>query len=123
MKHNEIVVDAFFKSYGIPIPERELVFHPTRKWRFDYAWEDTAAMNLSITNTSGERIRCAGGVALECQGGIFIQGRHSRGAALLKEWEKLNTAAEMNWRIIYCQPSELLTKKTADTIRKCLGLK
>lgn len=61
-------------------------------------------------------------IALEVQGGIFVNGRHSRGAALLKEWEKLNTAAEMGFRIIYCQPCDLLTKQTADTIRKCLGL-
>ncbi len=63
-----------------------------------------------------------GALAVEVQGGIFIQGRHSRGAALLKEWEKLNTAAILGWRILYCQPQDLLKKEMAETIKQALGL-
>lgn len=69
-------------------PVAEYKFHPTRKWRFDYAWP--------------ERL-----LALEVQGGIWTSGRHVRGAALKKEWEKLNEAATLGWRVIYCEPQDL----------------
>jgi hypothetical protein len=75
------------KAYGLTEPVSELRFAPPRRFRFDYAWPVEK-------------------VALEVQGGLFVQGRHSRGAALLKEHEKLNLAAEMGWRIVYCTPKE-----------------
>jgi hypothetical protein len=97
------ILTAFFKENGIPIPVAEFVFHPDRKWRFDFAW-------------SNEK------VALEVQGGIFEQGRHTRGAALLKEWQKLNAAAILGWRILYCQPKDILKHEIATMILAALAL-
>jgi hypothetical protein len=68
-------------------PHAEYRFHPDRKWRFDWAFP----LNK---------------IAIEVQGGIFSQGRHVRGAAMLKEFEKLNTAAEMGWRILFVTPQQ-----------------
>ncbi len=65
-------------------------FHPTRRWRFDYALVDNK-------------------VALEVQGGLFVGGRHSRGPALLKEHEKLNAAAVLGWRVLFVTPKTLLS--------------
>lgn len=101
MKYNPDIVTAFFAEYGIPTPVFELRFAPPRRWRFDLCWPEFK-------------------IALEVQGGIFVNGRHSRGAALLKEWEKLNTAAVLGWRIIYCQPKYLCTEKTAYFIRSAI---
>lgn len=106
MKYNPTIVRAFFVQSGLPEPVFEWKFHPTRKWRFDIAW-----------NPLGESP-----LALEVQGGIFIAGRHSRGAALLKEWEKLNAAACMGWRILYCQPQDLCLTSTVEMIEKALKL-
>ena len=89
---------AALHSAQIPIPIPEFKFHPIRRWRFDYAWP--AAM-----------------VALEVQGGIWTGGRHSRGAAMVKEWEKLNMAAVMGWRLIYAQPADLTKAATIETIK------
>lgn len=72
----------------IPPPESEHRFHATRKWRFDFAWP-------------------AHKVALEVQGGIFTGGRHTRGAALLREHEKLNAAAIAGWRVLFCTPAQV----------------
>jgi hypothetical protein len=74
--------------YRIRQPVAEYRFHPTRKWRFDYAWPEVR-------------------LALEVQGGIWTGGRHVRGGALLKEWEKINTAATLGWRVMYCQPQDI----------------
>jgi hypothetical protein len=75
-------------AIGLTCPVMELRFHPTRRWKFDYAW-------------LGPK------VALEVQGGLFIQGRHSRGPALLKEHEKLNAAARLGWRVIFTTPRDI----------------
>ena len=95
------VVENYLWSKGIAKPVSEYRFRPDRRWRFDYAWLE-------------ER------VALEVQSGIWSQGRHTRGAALLQEWEKLNAAAALGWRILYCQPSDLLKPETIEAIRKAL---
>ena len=89
------------KQDGLPEPIPEYRFAAPRRWRMDYAWLDAK-------------------VALEVQGGIWTRGRHSRPAALLKEWEKLNTAASMGWRFLYCQPADLLKPETINAIRAAL---
>jgi hypothetical protein len=87
---------------GLPQPVCEHRFHATRKWRLDYFWPSAK-------------------LALEVQGGIFIQGRHSQGAALLKEWEKLNTAASaLGIRFLFCQPKDLCSQELLNHIRSAL---
>lgn len=82
-----------------PVPEHK--FHPERKWRFDYAWLEQK-------------------VALEVEGGTFIQGRHSRGAGMGKDMEKYNTAAVMGWRIIRVVPAALCNTSTMNLLKSIL---
>ena len=81
MRRSGLAFDRLCELSGLPRPIPEYRFSPPRRWRFDWAWPN---------HDFGY-----GGVALEKQGGLFIQGRHSRGAALLKEHEKLNEAATL----------------------------
>jgi Uncharacterized protein conserved in bacteria len=59
--------------------EREWRFHPTRRWRFDFAWP-------------------AQRVAVEIDGGQWASGggRHATDA----DREKLNAAAAHGWRVL-----------------------
>jgi hypothetical protein len=100
MSRHELVF-TFWRSEGVPLPLEEFRFFPERRWRFDFAWP-------------------AQRVYLEVQGGVWIGGRHTRGAALLKEWEKLNTAAELGWRPLFCQPKDLFTVKLCGLIKRAL---
>jgi hypothetical protein len=118
--YNPTIVTAFFKEHGIPAPEFEYQFHPTRKWRFDLAWEIYNKPVKVYGFDSSEVMYVK--VAVEAQGGIFRQGRHCRGTAMLKEWEKLNEAAAMGWRILYVQPCDLCTTEFAQTIKRALGI-
>lgn len=70
-----------FIERGSPEPEREYYFHFKRKWRFDLAWPALR-------------------VAVELQGGGFMGGRHSRGAGLASDCEKLTHAAAAGWVVI-----------------------
>ena len=78
------------RGMGLAEPVPEWAFHPTRKWRFDYAWPLHK-------------------VALEIEGGIWTEGRHTRGAGAMGDLEKYSEAAILGWRIVYCVPDDMLT--------------
>ena len=71
-----------------PEPEREYRFHPVRRWRFDFAWE-------------------ASKVAVECEGGVWVRGRHVRGSGFRKDCEKYNAATALGWRVFRVTPGML----------------
>lgn len=88
----ELVV-ATYTQAGLPAPVPEFRFHPTRRWRLDYAWPDRYA-------------------ALEVEGGIWTQGRHTRPRGFLKDLEKYNAATALGWSIIRCTPQTVLAQDT-----------
>ena len=98
------ILIPFWREQEIPPPCFEHRFCPGRKWRIDIAWPEKK-------------------VALEVQGGIWIFGRHSRGAAMLKEWEKLTTLAAMGWRVLYCQPKDIYAPELVVFIKQALEQK
>jgi very-short-patch-repair endonuclease len=86
------------------IPEREFVFAPPRRWRFDLAWPEKK-------------------IAVEVQGGIFMpagQGGHNRGAYMELSYEKMNTAALLGWRVLQFGPKAIKSGDAANTIIEAL---
>ncbi len=67
---------------------REHKFHPTRRWRFDFAIPDRK-------------------VAIEIEGGIYTQGRHTRGSGFSKDCEKYNVATVMGWAVLRYPANEV----------------
>lgn len=64
---------------GLPRPEREVTFHPTRKWRLDLCWKDE-------------------GIALEVQGGLGRRDMsHSSIAGIKRDIDKSNALSLMGW--------------------------
>lgn len=72
--------EALWAFLGGPALLHEYRFHPTRKWRFDYAHV-------------GSKVAC------ELNGGVWSGGRHVRGAGYLRDREKINAAQLMGWRV------------------------
>lgn len=70
----------------------ELQFCESRKWRFDYAIPEKK-------------------IAIEVEGGAWINGRHTRAQGFIADMEKYNTAAAMGWRLLRATPQTLLTTK------------
>lgn len=75
---------------GFPDPATELVFHPKRKWRLDFAWP-------------------ANMIALEVHGGIHSGGRHTRGRGFVEDRAKMNEAALLGWTVIEATPEHIKT--------------
>ena len=98
----EIILYPLLQERGIPIPKHELKFHPVRKWRFDFAWEEFK-------------------IALEIEGMVWHNGRHNRGSGFVKDIEKYNAAALLGWRIIRTTPSDYCKKEFLDFLGEILN--
>ena len=75
----ELEMEWLLKSEGIEF-EREVQFHPKRKWRFDFVVDKA--------------------IAIEVEGGIFTQGRHTRGKGYINDMQKYNSALTQGWRVL-----------------------
>lgn len=69
------------RRIGLPDPEREVEFHPTRKWRFDFLWRERR-------------------LAVECEGATWSRGRHTRGRGFEEDCRKYNEAALLEYRLL-----------------------
>jgi very-short-patch-repair endonuclease len=68
------------RASGIAVDKQNYRFHATRSWALDFAWV---------------MIR----VAVECDGGVFTQGRHTRGAGYSEDCIKINEATKLGWQV------------------------
>ena len=75
----------------------EYRFHPTRRWRFDFA-------NL-------ERM-----IAVEVEGGVWTGGRHTRGKGFEGDIEKYNCGVALGWRILRTTPANFYKSALLDLI-------
>lgn len=64
---------------------REFQFHPVRKFRFDYAFPKLK-------------------IAVEYEGGIFTQGRHTKGVGYARDCYKYNLALSLGWKVFRITP-------------------
>lgn len=91
---------------GLTPPVRELHFHPTRRWRFDYAFVDAR-------------------LALEVQGGAFKttggRGRHTRGPGYREDLAKLNEAQLLGWRVLQVLPEDIRSGRALLLVQRALG--
>jgi hypothetical protein len=65
----------------VPRPEREFKFHPTRKWRADFAWPERFLL-------------------VEIEGGVYSRGRHTRGKGFETDMTKYNAATMAGYKLL-----------------------
>ena len=75
-------------KHNHPDAVTEYRFHPVRQWRFDFAIPSAR-------------------VAVEVNGAVWTNGRHSRGSGLVKEYEKMRAAALLGWRVLPFTSAEI----------------
>jgi len=103
MSAGEEILSLHLKAQRLPF-EREYRFHPTRKWRFDFADPQRK-------------------IAVEVEGGIFTNGRHSRGAGMRADMEKYNAAAMLGWRVLRFFSDDVKSGKAINTIMEMMSSK
>ena len=78
---------------------REFMFHDTRKWRFDFVVLDGFKINLQDKieiKKSAQKHK----LAIEIEGGIFVNGRHNRPSGYVNDMLKYNEAVINGWRVL-----------------------
>ena len=98
----EATLSLYIRVNGLPEPEREYRFHPTRRWSFDFVWPDAM-------------------LAVEVEGGVWAQGRHTRGAGFIADCEKYNEAALLGWRVLRVTGEHINDGSAIDWIRRALA--
>lgn len=89
------------RAAGLPSPTQQHRFHPTRAWRFDFAWPDRM-------------------LAVEMDGGLWMNGGHSRGSGQLGDMEKQAEAVLLGWRLIRVTDRHLRTGQAIEWITRAL---
>lgn len=80
----------------------EYRFHPKRRWRFDYAIPEHK-------------------IAIEVEGGVWTNGRHTRGKGYINDMEKYNEAVIGGWRLIRVTPDQLITTYTLKAVNSIIA--
>jgi very-short-patch-repair endonuclease len=96
-----VTLDRQCAAVGLPVPEMEKRFHPTRRWRADYIW----FRHMLI---------------VELDGGVYVQGRHSRGAGVEADCEKFNEAVVLGYRVMRVTPRHVRNGQAVAWIEKVL---
>jgi hypothetical protein len=92
---------ALLKAEKLPIPEIEYPVTDKRRWRVDYCWIEEK-------------------VILECEGGVWVNGRHTSSKGFLADIEKYNFCVCLGYRLIRTIPSELCTMKTINMLKELI---
>lgn len=68
-----------------------------KDWRIDFAWPSQR-------------------LAVEIEGGIHVQGRHSRGAGFREDCLKYDAMMRLGWTVYRCEESMVKSGRALDTI-------
>lgn len=88
---------------AVKIPfEQEFRFHPKRKWRADFHLIDKK-------------------ILIEVEGGIWSDGRHTRGKGYIGDMEKYNSATMMGYQVIRFSTEQVKSGSAIEQIEKMVG--
>lgn len=82
-------------------PQREYRFAPPRLWRFDFAWPDQK-------------------IAVEIEGGVWTNGRHTRGSGFVADCEKYNAATLAGWKVLRFTESTVRDGSAVELVARLL---
>jgi very-short-patch-repair endonuclease len=88
-----------WRAFEGPKLETEYRFHPVRKWRADFAHLPSKTL-------------------IEIEGGVWSEGRHTRGSGFVKDAEKYLEATLAGWRVIRLAGSMI----TSPTVKRLVWL-
>lgn len=107
MSDLEEVLALQIRADGLPEPEREYRFakdlEPPRLWRFDFAWPEVR-------------------LAVEVEGGVWANGRHTRPKGYAEDLKKYNTAVQLGWRVLRFESDWITFGGALKAIRRELGM-
>jgi very-short-patch-repair endonuclease len=97
----EATLDLQLRALRITGYEREYRFDSKRLWRFDFAWPSQK-------------------LAVEVEGGIWSNGRHTRGSGFAQDCRKYNSASLTGWVVLRYTEREIKSLDAAQEIEEVL---
>ena len=97
----ELLMATQLDQAGLGGYKKEVLFHPVRKWRFDFGFIHEK-------------------VAVEVEGGVWTRGRHTRGAGFISDCEKYNEATVMGWLVLRVTPEHIESGQALEWIEEAL---
>ncbi len=91
------------RASGLPEPEREFRFHPTRRFRLDFAWPVVK-------------------LAVEVEGGIYRGGGHTSVSGLKRDIAKSNALTLLGWRLLRFHGDQVKSGEATALIRQALAV-
>lgn len=101
MSHAEDLMAFQIRCTKLPAPQREYRFFPERKWRADFGWPEQR-------------------VLLEVEGGVWVQGRHTRGTGFVADLEKYNKAATLGYLVLRVTPDMVVAGEALEWLTEAL---
>ena len=101
VSEGEAILSQHLRTLKIEF-EQEFKFHPTRKWRADFHLKNKK-------------------ILVEVEGGIWSNGRHTRGKGYLGDLEKYNAATMMGYQVIRFSTEQVKSGKAIEQIFKLIG--
>jgi len=94
-----LIQQIVYAKLEAPVPEHRVC--PERRFRFDWAWPDRK-------------------LALEVDGAVWVNGRHSRGSGIQTDCEKFSIAAIHGWRVMRVTTDMVRSGKALHLIEQAL---
>lgn len=99
------------RAVGLPEPEREFRFHPTRRWRFDFAWPDKKlAVEVEGITYFGKN-----------KNGTMRLGRHQTAKGITGDCEKYGEAMLLGWNVYRCTQEFVKNGTAIDMVQKLIA--
>ena len=97
--HWEELLLLHIRAEKLPPPRRQFLFHSDREWAFDFAWPDQR-------------------LAVEVDGAVYSQGRHTRGQGFEEDLVKLNEALLLGWTVPRFSGGQVKSGYAIDTLQR-----
>lgn len=96
---SEFTLDCQMTADRLPPYVREYQFHPTRKFRADFAFVPQKLL-------------------VEVEGGLFVKGAHSNPLGIIRDMEKSNLAALGGWALLRYSPAQIKSGEAIAQIKQ-----
>lgn len=99
ISQHETLMAIHLRELGYSDFECEYRFHPKRKWRFDFCVP---------------RVK----LAIELEGAIWVQGRHTTGQGFQADLEKYNEATLLGWKVFRFSVDDVMHGRAREVLKR-----
>ena len=94
---------------------REFRWHPKRRWRADFLIVGPSLVANADLDRDFFKVHL---ILVEIEGGVWTQGRHTRGSGFIADCEKYNHASALGWKVFRFVPEMIKSGEAIEFLKK-----